>query len=60
MRAERFGAIAELTSPRALVFVDRAFARRLGAASGAWASDPEGDGDLGGRPLSAPSKRTSS
>ena len=54
MRAERFGAIAELTSPRALVFVDRAFARRLGAASGAWASDPEGDGDLGGRPLSAP------
>ncbi|HEY8143507.1 MAG TPA: radical SAM protein [Kofleriaceae bacterium] len=54
VRAERFGAIAELARPRALVFVDRAFARRLGADSPAWAGDPSGDGDVGGRPLSAP------
>ena len=60
LRAERFGAIAELGRPRALVFVDRAMARRLGlgAAPGAaqpaaWA-DPAGDGDIGAAPLSAP------
>src|SRR5688572_7336556 len=54
VRPERFGAIAELARPRALVFVDRAFARRLGVDSPAWNRDPAGDGDLGGRPLSAP------
>ena len=54
VRAERFGAIAELARPRALVFVDRAFARRLGVDSPAWSGDPGGDGDVGGRPLSAP------
>src|SRR5688572_20600750 len=54
VRPERFGAIAELTRPRALVFVDRAFARRLGVTSPRWASDPAGDGAVGDRPLSAP------
>ena len=53
-RAERFGAVAELERPRALVFVDRAFARRLGVTSDAWASDPAGDAALGDAPLSAP------
>lgn len=53
LRIERFGAIAELERPRALVFVDRAFARSLGAPAAAW-SDPTGDGDVGGAPLSAP------
>jgi len=54
VRAERFGAIAELVRPRALVFVDRAFARRLGVESEGWKADPAGDGALGARPLSAP------
>ena len=54
VRAERFGAIAELARPRALVFVDRAFARRLGVERDEWAGDPDGDGALGARPLSAP------
>jgi radical SAM protein with 4Fe4S-binding SPASM domain len=54
-RFERFGAIVQLTVPRALVFVDRALARRVVAlGSGdppAW-SAPEGQ--LGDAPLSAP------
>src|SRR5262245_29773087 len=54
VRAERFGAIAELARPRALVFVDRAYARRLGVSRDGWAGDPDGDGALGARPLSAP------
>src|SRR5690606_42085356 len=54
IRAERFGAIAELDRPRALLFVDRAMARRLGVDSPAWRGDPAGDGDLGGAPLRAP------
>jgi len=54
LRVERFGAIAELERPRALVFVDRALARRLGAEPGAAWRDPAGDGDVGGAPLSAP------
>src|SRR5690606_4355076 len=54
IRAERFGAIAELDRPRALLFVDRAMARRLGVDSPAWRGDPAGDGDLGGAPLGAP------
>jgi radical SAM protein with 4Fe4S-binding SPASM domain len=55
LRLERFGAIAELERPRALVFMDRDLARAAGApdAPAAWA-DPAGDGDLGGAPLSAP------
>ena len=54
IRAERFGAIAEMDRPRALLFVDRALARRLGVERESWRADPEGDGDLGGAPLSAP------
>jgi radical SAM protein with 4Fe4S-binding SPASM domain len=54
MRVERFGAIVQLVLPRALVFVDRAFARELGAGeSPAW-SNPDDDGDLGRNVLSAP------
>src|SRR5262245_58869652 len=52
-RLERFGAIAQLVRPRALVFVDRAFARGLGLEGGAlW--DDDDDGRVGPRPLSAP------
>jgi radical SAM protein with 4Fe4S-binding SPASM domain len=54
VRAERFGAIAELERPRALVFVDRAFARRLGVRPGPAWDDARGDGDVGGAPLSGP------
>ena len=56
-RLERFGAILQLTVPRALVFVDRAFARRTvaigpGAAEPAvWAAPETAVGDA---PLSAP------
>lgn len=53
-RLERFGAILQLTVPRALVFVDRAFARRSLALSGepdAWRG-PEPA--LGDHVLSAP------
>ncbi|HVV82554.1 MAG TPA: radical SAM protein [Kofleriaceae bacterium] len=56
-RLEAFGAIVQLERPRALVFVDRARARRLGlgptGGDATWA-DPGADGDLGGAPLSAP------
>lgn len=56
-RFERFGAIVQLTVPRALVFVDRAFARRavaIGRAGGdpaIWAGPETAVGDA---PLSAP------
>ena len=52
-RLERFGAIVQLTVPRALVFVDRAFARRVLAVDrpAVWAA-PESA--LGDGPLSAP------
>jgi radical SAM protein with 4Fe4S-binding SPASM domain len=55
-RLERFGAIVQLTVPRALVFVDRALARRVlaverRALATAWAA-PEGA--VGDAPLSAP------
>ncbi|MDB4954612.1 MAG: Radical domain protein [Myxococcales bacterium] len=53
-RFERFGAIVQLTVPRALVFVDRAMAKRIvdvGAPPAAWrASETE----LGEHVLSAP------
>jgi radical SAM protein with 4Fe4S-binding SPASM domain len=57
-RLERFGAIFQLTGPRALVFTDRQFARRalrLGPDEHPpqWAA-PEGDGALGEHVLSAP------
>jgi radical SAM protein with 4Fe4S-binding SPASM domain len=51
-RAESFGGIVQLTTPRALVFVDREYARSLGHEGGArWAgAEPA----LGDRPLAAP------
>lgn len=45
-RAEAFGGIAELTRPRALVFVDRTLARELGHDGGARWREPARDGDL--------------
>ncbi len=53
-RAERFGGIVQLARPRALVFVDRAYADSLGHDGGALWSDPAGDGALGATPLTAP------
>jgi radical SAM protein with 4Fe4S-binding SPASM domain len=56
-RAESFGGIFQLERPRALVFVDRDYARSLGHEGGArWQAGPEGqeDAKLGSRPLSAP------
>ena len=50
-RLERFGAIVQLVAPRALVFVDRAMARRIVGASAAW-REPETA--LGEVPLTAP------
>ncbi|MEO8704909.1 MAG: hypothetical protein ABI867_32955, partial [Kofleriaceae bacterium] len=42
IRLERFGAIVQLIAPRALVFVDRAFAREsLGIADAAIWDGPE-------------------
>ncbi|HUJ62421.1 MAG TPA: radical SAM protein [Kofleriaceae bacterium] len=54
VRLEAFGAIVQLTVPRALVFVDRAMARRVVALRGepaAWRGDEPA---LGERVLSAP------
>ncbi|HEY0193620.1 MAG TPA: radical SAM protein [Kofleriaceae bacterium] len=48
-RLERFGAILQLTAPRALVFVDRDYARGVGLDGGALWAGPEpalGDGVL--------------
>lgn len=53
-RAEAFGAIVQLTRPRALVFVDRDRARSLGLDGGAAWRDPARDGDVDGAPLAAP------
>lgn len=56
-RLERFGAIVQTVVPRALVFVDRDYARRVpglvpaGAAPAIWAGD---EPSLGDAPLSAP------
>jgi len=50
-RLERFGAIVQLTRPRALVFVDRERARSLGLDGGAAWQGPEA---LDAAPLSAP------
>ncbi|MEM9489169.1 MAG: hypothetical protein AAGC55_08490, partial [Myxococcota bacterium] len=56
-RLEPFGAIVQLIRPRALVFVDRRYARDLGlsppADSALW-SDPGDDGQVGRSVLSAP------
>jgi radical SAM protein with 4Fe4S-binding SPASM domain len=53
-RTEAFGAIVQLETPRALVFVDRDYARSLGLEGGARWSRPGDDGRVGARPLSAP------
>lgn len=57
MRLEPFGAIIQLVTPRALVFVDRDRARSLGVEPGPavpiW-SDPADDGQVGRTVLSAP------
>ena len=51
-RAEGFGGIVQLERPRALVFVDRDYARSLGEDGGAVWDGPEGG--IGARPLVAP------
>jgi hypothetical protein len=54
-RLEAFGAIVQLRRPRALAFVDRAWARRrLGVPGSPRWDDPEADGVIGATPLSAP------
>lgn len=52
LRLERFGAIVQMVAPRALVFVDRAFAR--GLVRGEPAAWRERETALGEVPLSAP------
>jgi radical SAM protein with 4Fe4S-binding SPASM domain len=53
-RAEAFGGIVQLARPRALLFVDRDYARSLGEHGDARWADPASDGQIGARPLSAP------
>src|SRR5688572_8735678 len=53
-RAEAFGGIVQIDRPRALVFVDRDYARSLGEGGGAAWADPDADGKMGLKPLSAP------
>jgi len=55
-RLERFGAIVQLEWPRALAFVDRAYARdvlRMDTDPELW-NDPAGDGAIGATTLTAP------
>ncbi len=54
VRLEPFGAIAQLTTPRALVFVDRQYARSLGMDGGALWNNESSDGVIGAEPLRAP------
>ena len=58
LRAESFGAIAQLTVPRALVFVDREFARSLGVTESPLWSDAAADGAIGRTVLAAPLRGT--
>ena len=53
-RFERFGAIVQLTIPRALVFVDRTMARRVVAVPTEPAAWREPESELGDHVLSAP------
>lgn len=53
-RFERFGAIVQLTIPRALVFVDRVMARRVVRVDGEPAAWREPESELGDHVLSAP------
>ncbi len=54
VRAEPFGAIVQLERPRALVFVDRDYARDLGVDGGELWRDPADDGEVGRSVLAAP------
>ena len=54
VRLERFGAIVQLAVPRALVFVDRAMARRVARVPASPAAWREPEGELGDHVLSAP------
>ncbi len=54
LRLEHFGAIVQLAKPRALVFVDRDYARSLGVAETPLWQQAQGDGEIGHRPLVAP------
>jgi radical SAM protein with 4Fe4S-binding SPASM domain len=54
LRIEHFGAIVQLAKPRALVFVDRDYARSLGVRASALWTQKESDGEVGARPLVAP------
>jgi radical SAM protein with 4Fe4S-binding SPASM domain len=51
---EHFGAIVQLAKPRALVFVDRDYARSLGVDESPLWKEKGGDGEIGARPLVAP------
>ncbi|HSD91070.1 MAG TPA: radical SAM protein, partial [Kofleriaceae bacterium] len=53
-RFERFGAILQLTVPRALVFVDRAMARRTVKVDAVPAAWREPESELGAHVLTAP------
>jgi radical SAM protein with 4Fe4S-binding SPASM domain len=53
-RFERFGAIVQLTVPRALVFVDRVMARRIVKLDGEPVAWRESESELGAHVLSAP------
>jgi radical SAM protein with 4Fe4S-binding SPASM domain len=53
-RAETFGGIFQLETPRALVFVDRDRARSLGQDGGDRWTDPALDGKMGATVLAAP------
>jgi radical SAM protein with 4Fe4S-binding SPASM domain len=55
LRGEAFGAIVQLERPRALVFVDREYARELGHSDDPrWRAHPDADGKIDATPLSAP------
>ncbi len=54
LRIERFGAIVQLALPRALVFVDRDYARSLGAKRSPLWDQEKDDGEVGAGPLVAP------
>ncbi len=54
IRLEHFGAIVQLRLPRALVFVDRQYARNLGHKDTPLWDRALGDGEVGAQPLVAP------
>ncbi len=54
IRMEHFGAIVQLRMPRALLFVDREYARDLGTEESPLWTHSRDDGEIGSRPLVAP------